>query len=111
LFLVLAGQKYDISESLNKATLDDLTQLKVKTGVGMKTLRLSLIAMGKLDDPEDFLDREDILLALSALVWLCRRRAGESKLTLTEAASVPVEDISFEMPDEDGAAEGEPDPT
>lgn len=101
--LVLAGTEYSVNDSLQKATLSDLLQLKVKTGIGMKTLKDSLDLMSTLADPEDFLDDERILLALNALIWLCRRHAGE-RLTLDEANDVALEDVSFNTDDEDVAA-------
>lgn len=110
--LVLSGREYSINEALQKATLADLYRLKVDTGIGMKTLKTSLDAMSELADPEDFLDDERILRALNALVWLCRRRAGET-LTVEQATDVPLSEVAFATDDEDEAesGEGEPDPT
>lgn len=107
--LVLAGTEYSVNDALQKATLSDLLQLKVKTGIGMKTLKKSLDSMSKLADPEDFLDDEPILLALNALVWLCRRHAGE-KLSLDDANAVPLDEISFNTDDEPAAVETDPTP-
>lgn len=102
--LILAGSEYDINESMTKATLYDLYELKTKTGIGMKSLSDALERMGKLADPQQFLDDETILLALCALVWLCRRHAGES-LSIEEANRVALADVQFkvdaaDMPDE-----------
>ena len=107
--LVLAGVEYSVNESLQKATLADLYELKVTTGIGMKTLRTSLVSMSTLTDPEDFLEDEAILLALNALIWLCRRRAGES-VSLSAANDVALEDIKF-LTDAADVEDDTPDPT
>nr|QOL00385.1 hypothetical protein [uncultured organism] len=108
--LILAGKEYDINESMTKATLFDLYELKMKTGIGMKSLSDALERMGKLADPKDFLDDETILLALCALVWLCRRHAGES-LTIEEANKVALADVQFKVDAADLPDEVEADPT
>lgn len=94
--LLLAGKEYDITDALQKSTLADLYDLKVQTGIGMKTLSDSLQRMSALADPQDFLDDEEILRALTSLIWLCRRRAGE-KLTVAEANAVALSDIQFKV--------------
>jgi hypothetical protein len=108
--LILSGREYELEDALQRSTLADLYQLKLKTGIGMKTLKASLEAMGEFDNPEDFLDDERVLLAFNALIWLCRRRAGE-KLTLEEANDVPISEVAFETDEPDVTPDEPADPT
>ena len=102
--LVLSGREYPIEDALQKATLDDLYRLKVDMGVGMPMLIAAFDAMGAASDPAAVLDNADVLGALTAIVWLCRRRAGE-KLTVAEAGDVPLAELRLVLDDEeDGEA-------
>lgn len=110
--LIVSGTKYDLKESIQNATLRNLYVLKMQAGVGMKSLRDAFKRMeasapkdGTEADPLDFLESEENLLALQAMVWLCRRHAGEH-CTVAEANDVPLSAIGFESGEEDntGAA-------
>lgn len=111
--LIVGDQKYPLQEAIQGATLRNLYVLKVQSGVGIKSLRDAFQRMqdsapkdGTAADPLDFLEDEENLLALQAMVWLCKRHAGES-VTVSEANDFPLSKIGFEA-DEEEAAE---DPT
>jgi hypothetical protein len=112
--LIVGDQKYPLKEAIQGATLRNLYVLKVQTGIGIKSLRDSFKRMesqapkdGSPADPLDFLEDEENLLALQAMVWLCKRHAGES-VTVSEANDFPLSRIGFEA----DAPETEPeDPT
>lgn len=114
--LIVAGTKYPLQEAIQNATLRNLYVLKVQAGVGMKSLRDAFKRMessapkdGTEADPLDFLESEENLLALQAMVWLCKRHAGEH-VTVAEANEVPLSAIGFEAEEEDNT-ETAADPT
>jgi hypothetical protein len=112
--LIVGDKKYPLQEAIQGATLRNLYVLKVQTGIGIKSLRDAFQRMqdsapkdGAPADPLDFLEDEENLLALQAMVWLCKRHAGES-VTVSEANDFPLSKIGFETEPEEAGAE---DPT
>lgn len=115
--LIVAGKTYPLQEAIQGATLRNLYALKIQTGLGMKSLRDTFKRMeasapkdGTTGDPLDFLEDADNLLALQAMVWLCKRHAGEA-VTVAEANDFPLSQIGFERDVEEEEAAPEPDPT
>ncbi|WP_160665332.1 hypothetical protein [Pseudarthrobacter sp. ATCC 49987] len=105
--LIVAGTKYPLQEAIQGATLRNLYVLKMQSGVGIKSLRDAFKRMedsaptdGSPADPLDFLEEEDNLLALQAMVWLCKRHAGEA-VTVAEANDFPLSQIGFEAETEE----------
>lgn len=106
--LIIEGRRYDLIESLSKPTLNDLYYLKVKTkseeypaGVSLKSMVPVMLRMAEIsDDPAAILDDPELLLNLRALVFLCRRHAGE-RLSFDEANDFPISEFSFESEDSD----------
>jgi hypothetical protein len=119
--LIVGDQKYPLQEAIQGATLRNLYTLKMQTktegqaGIGIKSLRDAFQRMqdqapkdGQAADPLDFLEEADNLLALQAMVWLCKVHAGEF-VTVAEANNFPLSQIGFEAdPEEEVPAE---DPT
>lgn len=91
---------YELADVLNRTDLAGLMELKVKTGIGMRTLQRQLIRLGTFEDPLDFMEDEDGLRAINALIWLCRRRGGE-RLSLEEAGDVRLDEFAFIVEAED----------
>ncbi|WP_115790041.1 hypothetical protein [Arthrobacter silvisoli] len=121
--LIVAGIKYPLQEALQGATLRNLYVLKMQTGIVLKTIRDTFKGMeaarqqaekeGREVDPLDFVENEEGLLALQAMVWLCKKHAGESSrdggpLGVGDAADFPMSQIGFETED---AEAPKPDPT
>lgn len=118
--LIVGDKKYPLQEAIQGATLNNLYALKMQTkgpgtqGIGIKSLRDAFQRMqdtapkdGSTADPLAFLEDAENLLALQAMVWLCKRHAGES-VTVAEANDFPLSQIGFEAEE----AEAEPeDPT
>lgn len=109
MLLIISGTEYDVVETLSKPSLNDLFYLKVKTktedfplGVSLKTMIPGMLRMADFTDPADFIDDAESLLNLRALVYLCRRHAGE-RVTLDSANDFPLDEFSFEMTDGDEA--------
>lgn len=112
--LIVGDKKYPLQEAIQGATLRNLYVLKVQSGVGIKSLRDAFQRMqdsapkdGQPADPLDFLEDEENLLALQAMVWLCKRHAGEA-VTVSEANDFPLSKIGFEADEAEAKAE---DPT
>lgn len=103
--------EFDIQETLETVSLNDLYYLKVKTkneefpqGVSMKALGESMDRFTKLDE-EQILDDAEALMTLRSLVFLCRRHVGE-RVTLDSANTFPLKDFAFDTSDdEDDEAE------
>ena len=119
--LIVGDKKYPLQEAIQGATLQNLYTLKLQTkgpgtpGIGIKSLRDAFQRMqdsapkdGTPADPLDFLEDAENLLALQAMVWLCKRHAGEN-VTVAQANDFPLSRIGFET-DEEPAADAE-DPT
>lgn len=78
------GTEYDPEMGLRKATLQTLFELKVKHGIGMKSLMASAKRMEKISDPTDLLEDPEAFQTFMVVIWLARRYAGE-RLSLEEA--------------------------
>lgn len=100
--IVIAGVAYGLEDSIGKATLGDLYTLKVKSGVSVKTIRDTFASFSDMSDALDLLDSADALVNLQGVVWLARRKAGES-VTFEEAGNISFTELSFEVEDEEGA--------
>lgn len=85
---------YDAQAGVEKATLHQLYELKVKHGIGVKTLAHMVHNMSKFEDPTDVLDDKDGFRALMIVIWLARRHAGEP-LSLEEATNFPISDLEM----------------
>ena len=100
--IVIAGVKYGLEDSISKATLGDLYTLKIKSGVSVKTIRDTFRSFGEITDALDLLDDATALINLQGVIWLSRRKAGES-VTFEEAGDVSFTDLSFEVEDDEDA--------
>lgn len=116
MLLVIGDRKYDMHETLSKPSLNDLYYLKVKTrseefpaGVSLASLGREMERMSAVVDehgPNGLLDDAEMLLALRALVFLCRKHAGEN-VTLDSANDFPLSEFSFEAEESDAVVVGE----
>lgn len=117
--LRILDTEYDITDSVNRATLNDLMQLKVKTksdnyeGVSVKTIKTTFESMGQRAqqegfDPVELLDDPTFLLNMVGVMWLARRRNGET-ITVEEAGSVTFNDFQFIGDDPTDEAAEDPD--
>lgn len=101
------GTVYGLQESINRASLGDLLKLKKELGVSAKTISATFKKFGGAN-VIDLLDDEDVLRDLQGVVFLSKRKAGES-LTVQDAGTVSFSDIEFVDDDED-AEDDEPNP-
>lgn len=123
--LVIGEQKYDLIDGIQKASLSDLIMLKRATkasdrpnGVTLTTITGFFENLPEGDDTEGgdaegpgmletILDSDDGLEILRALIFLCRRRAGET-ISFEQATDVPVMDLDFEDDEEAEVADESP---
>jgi hypothetical protein len=103
--LIISGHAYDVA-SVGKLTLLDLLDLKKQTGLDVDSLQAGLTSMDGKEGVEALSD-ERSLRALGALVWLTRRKAGES-LTFEEACDFPLDEFEMVLEDDDPVAEEVP---
>ena len=84
------GHSFEISALLDKMTINDLYEIKVKTGLSMDDLQSGL--------DQDAIDTmsERFLVAFKVLVWIAHKRAGIA-ISLDEAGDIPITDITFEL--------------
>lgn len=104
---------YGLEESVNDAALGDLLVLKVKTktaefsGVSIKSIAETFTAMGRRASedgftPLDLLDDEQFIVNMIGVVFLARRKAGES-LTFEDAGRASFTDLEILSDEEDDA--------
>ena len=105
--IIISGVAYGLEDSIGKATLGDLYTLKIKSGVSVKTIRDTFTSFGEMTDALDLLDDAAALINLQGVIWLSRRKAGES-VTFEEAGDVSFTDLSFEVEDDEGADDDAP---
>ncbi|PRB69519.1 hypothetical protein [Arthrobacter sp. MYb213] len=98
--LVIQGKEYELREGISKATLGDLYVLKVKSGMGVKRIMEVFRGMEKAESHFDLIESEDGIQALRAMIFLCRRAAGEY-LDFDEATDFPMSEMGFVVDDEE----------
>lgn len=103
--LVISGVEYPMA-SIGKATLLDVMELKKSTGMGISDVETHLKRVADLPGDE-LLNDSEAMVALGALIWLTRRRAGE-QLSLEAACDFPLDELEFVA--EPGDEEPAPDP-
>lgn len=100
--LIIGDKKYPLKEGIAKASLGDLYVLKIKSGMGIKTIMHTFNGLKGAETHLDFLEDENGIQALRAMIFLCRRAAGEH-VDFDEATDVPISSIGFETEEEDTA--------
>jgi hypothetical protein len=103
---VIQGKQYDVEGGLSNATLQTLYVLKVRQGIGMKSLLEAADKMSKIADPLDLLEDAEMFKVLMAIIWLARKGAGEN-ITFEEANEVGIgqlEVLNDDEPEEEADA-------
>lgn len=91
----IAGTEYPV-DALGRLSLFDLLELKKQTGMNIDQMQAALTAGAENPDDQasSLLGSAEGLTALGALIWLTRRKAGES-LTFEQACDFPLDEMSF----------------
>ena len=102
--IVIQGTKYDVAE-IGRLSLLDLMELKKQSGMSVEDMT------GPLESAEgnSLIDTYEGNMALAALIWLTRRKAGERDLTFEQACDFPLDALEFIEEESDQPA-GSPDP-
>lgn len=107
--IVISGVEYGLEDSIHKASLGDLLQLKTKLNVSAKSISATFKKFNGAH-VMDLLDDADVLRDLQGVIFLSRRKAGET-LTVDEAGQVSFTDVTFVSEDDDEAdGDAETDP-
>lgn len=105
--LVVSGKEYPLKEGIGKASLGDLYTLKIKSGLGVKRIMQAFQGMKNSADYWEFFEEAENIQALRAMIWLCRRAAGEH-VEFEEATSMPLSEIGFAKDEPEEAEEADP---
>lgn len=105
---MIGDREYDAEAGISKATLTTAYELKVRTGIGMKTLAERASKLGEFKDATDVLEDKDAFQAFRIIIWLARKHAGEKNLSLDDATDFSMDD--FRMVVDEDEQEPEPDP-
>lgn len=93
------GKEYDAGAGLEKATLQTLYVLKVKHGIGLKSLAEAAKRLEKISDPMEIMEDTEGLQAFMVIIWLARKHAGE--IISLEDANDDFGIADLEMVDDD----------
>lgn len=108
---VIGGAKYPL-RGLGQATLFELRQVRIETGVGLAELERRMTRMGEIDQAE-IMDDPDLMQAWAVQIWLARR-PFEPGLSVEAAVSdFPLLALEIEVApgpagDEDEGSESDP---
>lgn len=103
---VIQGKQYDVVKGLENATLQTLYVLKVKQGIGMKSLMQQANKMAQIKDPIDLLEDAETFQVLMAVIWLARKGAGEN-ISFEEANEFGIGELEVLNEDDDEKPTGE----
>lgn len=113
----IQGTEYDLTAAVSAAGLGDLFTLKVKTKalgypVTLRSINQLFVELAERAkdpdfDPMELLDDEATLLTFTAVLWLSKRKAGET-LTFEDAGLISFTEFSL-LADED-EEQADPDP-
>lgn len=85
----IQGVQYDVAE-VGRLSLLDLLELKKQTGMDVESMTTPLAEAG-----ESIIATNEGVMALGALIWLTRRKAGERDLTFEQACDFPLDELEF----------------
>ena len=85
----IQGTLYDVAE-VGRLSLLDLMELKKQTGLDVDGMTGPLAEGG-----ESIIATNEGVMALGALIWLTRRKAGERDLTFEQACDFPLDELEY----------------
>lgn len=85
----IQGVEYDVAE-VGRLSLLDLLELKKQTGLNVEDMTTPLAEGG-----DSIIATSEGVMALGALIWLTRRKAGERELTFEQACDFPLDELEF----------------
>lgn len=105
------AKDYDAEAALEKVSLATLYELKVRTGLGIK----SLVDMAKRlsefqEDPMQLLEDKEAFQAFRVVIWLARKHAGEKNISIDDATNFPLNELFLYSDEEPLEEQVTPDP-
>jgi len=95
-WLTYEGEKYDLMGATQRARIGDLVELNRLSGISVRTIADTLIGMGEMKSILDVYDDPERLEVFAAMLFLCKRKAGEA-FTWDEALGASLVDISLDF--------------
>ena len=117
------GESYDLQEATQRAAIGDLRELLRVADISARKIADTLMGMSEMESILDVYDSEDRLEVFAAMLFLCRRKAGDRDFTWADALATSLIDIQLvvevdeeeeadpkgpDLPTPDGAGEVEP---
>lgn len=99
-WLVVQGVRYDLQEAVQHASIRALVDLQKAAGISVNTIADTLVGMGDMKSPREIFDTVERLNVFAAMVFLCRRKAGDV-VTFDEASEVSMADVRIDFDDDD----------
>jgi len=103
----IEGIEYPVA-SLGKLSLFDLLELKKQTGMDVEQMQDALSHVDQGGGGVGLLSSGDGLIALGALIWLTRRKSGDTDLTFEAACDFPLDQLEFVEEEGDEAPAADP---
>ena len=110
-WLVVDGVRYDLQEAIQEPSIRSLVDLQKAAGISVTTIAETLVGMGGMKSATEIFDSVERLNVFAALVFLCRRKAGERDLTFDEASEVSLANVSLDFEDDDEVEDDPKDPS
>lgn len=101
------GVRYDLTEATQQATIGTLLELHRVAGMSVRKVSEVLIGMGDMTSILDVFDSPERLEVWPAMLFLCKRKAGDADFTWEQALSVSLYDVHLVI-DEPGEADADP---
>ena len=90
---MIGDKEYDAEAGVSKVSLATLYELKLRHGIGMKAIVAMTKKIGEFTDPMDVLEDKEAFQAFRVVIWLARKHAGESGLSLDQATNFPLDQL------------------
>lgn len=91
--IIISGRSYNV-DSLKRASLTDLLNLKRHTGLALKDIQDGISRLDGYENAINALGDMEALMAMGAMIWLARWKAGDG-LDFEAACDFPLEELEF----------------
>lgn len=99
------GQKFDLMAATQQAAIGDLLELHREAGMSVRKIGDVLVELKDMESILDIYDTPERLEVWPAMLFLCKRKAGDRGFTYAQALAVSLVDVQIiiERDDEDDA--------
>jgi len=102
---MIGDKEYDAEAGVSKVSLATLYELKLRHGIGMKSIVEMTAKIGQFTDPMEVLEDKDAFQAFRVVIWLARKHAGEHGLSLDQATNFPLDQLRMINDEEEPEAD------